>query len=49
MLTLCWVLAGGYPFEEFGKKGQVERGSCFVFISMPNSIPKRRNHSCPAL
>ena len=22
---------------------------CFVLISMPNSIPKRRNHSCPAL
>ena len=22
---------------------------CFVFISMPNSIPNRRNHSCPAL
>ena len=22
---------------------------CFVLISMPNSIPKRRNYSCPAL
>ena len=22
---------------------------CFVFISMPNSIPKHRNHSCPPL
>ena len=27
-LTLCWVLAGSYPSEEFGKKGQAERGSC---------------------
>ena len=27
-LTLCCVLAGGYPFEEFGEKGQSERGSC---------------------
>ena len=26
-LTLCWVSAGGYPSEEFGKKGQTERGS----------------------
>ena len=21
VLILCWVSAGGYPFEEFGKKG----------------------------
>ena len=27
-LTLCWVLAGGFPSEEFGEKGQTERGSC---------------------
>ena len=26
MLTLCWVSVGGYPSEEFGKKGQTERG-----------------------
>ena len=26
-LTLCWVSIGGYPSEEFGKKGQTERGS----------------------
>ena len=25
-LTLCWVFGGGYPSEEFGKKGQIERG-----------------------
>ena len=24
-------------------------GAYFVFISIPNSIPKRRNHSCPTL
>ena len=28
VLTLFWVSAGGYPSEEFGKKGQTERGSC---------------------
>ena len=27
-LTLCWVLASGYPSEEFYEKGQTERGSC---------------------
>ena len=26
VLTLCWVSIGGYPYEEFGKKGQTERG-----------------------
>ena len=26
MLTLCWVSVGGYTYEEFGKKGQTERG-----------------------
>ena len=26
-LTLCWVSVGGYPSEEFRKKGQTERGS----------------------
>ena len=26
VLTLCWVSAGGYSSEEFGKKGQTERG-----------------------
>ena len=29
--------------------GYVLNGFCFVLISMPNSISKRRNHSCPAL
>ena len=24
-------------------------GGCFVLISMPNSIPKRRNYNCSAL
>ena len=28
VLNLCWVSADGYPSEEFGKKGQTERGSC---------------------
>ena len=25
-MILCWVSTGGYPSEEFGKKGQTERG-----------------------
>ena len=28
VLTLCWVSTGGYPYEEFSKKGQTERGPC---------------------
>ena len=26
VLTLSWVSAGGYSFEEFGQEGQAERG-----------------------
>ena len=33
-LILCFVLAGGYPFEEFGEKGQSERGSCQSRMSL---------------
>ena len=35
--------------ELWAAQNDLLEARCFVFISMPNSIPKRRNHSCPTL